>query len=130
MLFFFRFERLTWKGHGFLYPWFSFLPMSSCYEVFSCVLLAFIRCFFFSHLERIILLLIIFFGFSTVFSFSTGDRYVVGINSRFFTCNRIIGVVIFLVFLLLLFLLRRSNNLVLFSHLRILLGPLRMPLRI
>src|SRR3954466_5430617 len=102
MLFFFRFERLTWKGHGFLYPRFSFLPMSSCYEVLSCILLAFIGCFFFSHLRRIILLLIIFYGLITVFSFSIGGRYGVGINSRFFTCNRIIGVVSFLVFLLLL----------------------------
>src|ERR1041384_1101380 len=48
MLFFFRFEGLTWKGHGFLYPWFSFLPMSSCDEVFSRVPLACTGCFFFS----------------------------------------------------------------------------------
>src|SRR4051812_21487000 len=101
MLFFFRFERLTWKGHGFLYPWFSFLPMSSCYEVLSGILLACIGCFFFSHIGRIILLLIIFFGLSIVFSFSIGSRYVVGINSRFLTCNRIIGVVSFLLFLIL-----------------------------
>src|ERR1041385_2449130 len=104
MLFFFRFERLTWKGHGFLYPRFSFLSVSSCYEVFSSVLLAFIRCFFFSHLRRIILLLIIFFWLSTVFSFSIEGRYAVRINNWFLTCNRIIGVVSLLVFLLLTFL--------------------------
>src|SRR4051812_33541317 len=99
MIFFFRFERLAWKGHGFLYPWFSFLPVSSCYEVFSSILLAFIRCLFFSHLGRIILLLIIFFGLSIVFSFSIGGRYAVRINSMFLACNRIIGVVSLLVFL-------------------------------
>src|SRR4051812_48729503 len=58
-------------------------------EVFSSILLAFIGCFFFSHLGRIILLLIVL-GLSTVFSFSIGGRYVVWINSGFFTCNRII----------------------------------------
>src|ERR1041385_1335394 len=130
MLFFFSFERLTWKGHGFLYPWFYFLPMSSCNEVFSCVFLAFIGCFFFSHLERIILLLIIFFGLNTVFSFSIGGRYAVRISNMFLTCNRIIGVVSLLVFLLLLFLLWRANNIVFHLHLRILLDPLRMPLGI
>src|SRR3954471_17584087 len=102
MLFFFRFERLTWKGHGFLYPWFSFLPMSSCDEIFSSILLAFIGCFFFSHLRRIILLLILF-GLGTVFSFSIGGRHAVRINNGFFTYNRIICVVCFLVFLLLPF---------------------------
>src|ERR1041385_326849 len=130
MLFLFGFERLTWKGHRFLYPWFSFLIMSSFYKVFSCVFLAFVGCFFFSQLGRIILLLIIFFGLSTVFSFSIGGRYAVRINSRFLTCNRIIGVVSLRVFLLLLFLLRRANNLVFYLHLRILLDPLRMPLGI
>src|ERR1041385_6510509 len=76
VLFFFGFETLTWKGHGFLYPWFSFLLMSSCDEVFFGILLAFIGCFFFSHLRRIILLLIRF-RLSTVFSFSIGGRYAV-----------------------------------------------------
>src|SRR6187401_2572835 len=125
MLFFFRFERLTWKGHGFLYPWFSFLPMSSCDEVFSIVLLAFVRCFFFSNLGRIILLLILIFRFGTVFSLSIGGRYTVEINSWLFTCNRIIGIVSLLVFLLLL--LWRANNFF-FLHLRILLDSPRMPL--
>src|SRR3954464_6683283 len=50
VLFFFGFERLTWNGHGFLHPWFSFLPMSSFNEVFSSVLLAHVRCFFFLNL--------------------------------------------------------------------------------
>src|ERR1041385_2245959 len=130
MLFFFRFEGLTWKMHGFLYPWFSFLPMSSSDEVFSRVLLAFIRCFFFSYFGWIILLRALFFRLSTVFCFSIGGRYTVRINSWLFTCNRIIGIVGLLVFLLLLFLLRRANNLVFFLYLRILLDPLWMPLGI
>src|SRR4051812_39238279 len=115
MLIFFGFERLTWKGHGFLYPWFSFLPMSSCDEVFSGILLTFIGCFFFSHLGRIILLLILF-GLSTVFSLIIESRYDVRVNSGFFTCNRIIGVVSFLVFLLLIIILWRANNLVFYLH--------------
>src|SRR4051812_39848161 len=127
MLFFFSFERLTWKGHGFLYPWFSFLPMTSCDEVFSSIFLVSIGCFFFSHLGRIILLLILF-GLSTIFSFSIGGGYTIRINNGFFAYNKIIGVVSFLVFLLLLFLLRRANNLVFYLHLRILLDPLRNPL--
>src|ERR1041385_8632744 len=130
MLFFFRFEGLTWKGHGFLYPWFSFLPMSSCDEVFSRVLLAFIRCFFFSYLGRIVLLRVLFFRLGTVFCFSIGGRNAVRINNWLFTYNRIIGIVSLLVFLLFLFLLRRANNLVFFLYLRILLDPLWMPLRI
>src|SRR3954468_3572229 len=130
MLFFFRFEGLTWKGHGFLYPWFSFLPMSSCDEVFSRVLLAFIRCFFFSNFGWIILLHVLFFRIGTVFCFSIRGRYAVRINSWLFTCNRIIGIVSLLVFLLLLFLLWRANSLVFFLHLRILLDPLWVPLRI
>src|SRR4051812_11101231 len=129
MLFFFSFERLTWKGHGFLYPWFSFLPISSCDEVLSSILFAFVGCFFFSHLGRIILLLVLF-ELSTVFSFSIGGRYAVRVNSRFFTGNGIIGVVSFLVFLLLLFLLGRANNFIFYLHLRIFLDPLRMPFRI
>src|ERR1041385_8837855 len=56
MLFFFGFEGLTWKGHGFLYPWFSFLPMSPCDEVFFRIPLVFTGCFFFSYLRWIILL--------------------------------------------------------------------------
>src|SRR4051812_43896658 len=125
VLFFFGFDRLTWKGHGFLYPWFSFLPMSSCKEVFSCILLALIRCFFFSNL-RWIILFSIFFRFSTVFSLSIGGRYVVWINNRFFFFYRIIGIVSFFVFLFLLLLLWRTNNFF-FLHLRIFLDPLRMP---
>src|SRR4051812_6924852 len=128
MLFFFGFERLTWKGHGFLYPWFYFLPMSSCNEVFSSILLAFVGCFFFSHLGRIILLLVLF-GLNIIFSFSIGGRYAIRVSSRFFIGNGIIGVVSFLV-LLLLFILWRANNLVFYLHLRILLDPLRMPLGI
>src|SRR3954469_21690851 len=108
MLFFFRFERLTWKGHGLLYPWFSFLPMSSCKEVFSSVLLALIRCFFFSNL-RWIVLFSVFFRFSTVFSLNIRGRYVVWINSGFFFFYRIIGLVSFLLFLFLLLLLWRAN---------------------
>src|ERR1041385_6063198 len=129
MLFFFRFERLTWKWHGFLYPWFSFLPMSSCDEVFSRVPLAFIGCFFFSYFGWIILLRALFFRLGIVFCFGIGSRYVVRINSWLFTCDRIIGIVSLLVFLLLHF-LRRANSLVFFLHLRILLDPLWMLLRI
>src|ERR1041385_1154937 len=114
MLLFFSFERLTWKGHGFLYPWFSFLTMSSCDEVFSSVFLAFVGCFFFSNF-RWIILFIILFRLSTVFSLSIRGRYTIWI----------IGIVSFFVLLL----LRRSNNFF-FLHLRILLDPLRMPLRI
>src|ERR1041385_4145473 len=108
MLFFFSFERLTWKGHVFLYPWFSFLPMSSCDEVFSTVLLTLIRCFFFSNL-RWIILFSIFFRFNTVFSLSIRGRYVVWVNNMFFLFYRIIGIVGFLVFLFLLLLLWRAN---------------------
>src|SRR3954463_10626115 len=130
MLFFFRFEGLTWKGHGFLYPWFSFLPMSSCDEVFFRVSLAFIGCFFFSYLGWIILLGVFFFRLGIVFCFSIRGRYVVRINSWLFTCNRIIGIVSLLMFLLLLlFLLWRANNLVFFLYLRILLDPPWMALR-
>src|SRR6187401_899196 len=125
MIFFFRFDRLTWKGHGFLYPWFSFLSMSSCDEVFSSVPLTFVRCFFFSNFRRIIHLITLTFRFSTVFSLSIGDRYTVGINSWLFICNRIIGIVSLLMFLLLLF--WRANNFS-FLHLRILLDFPRMPL--
>src|SRR3954462_13879403 len=110
VLFFFGFERLTWKGHGFLHPWFSFLPMSSCNVVLSNVLLALVRCFFFSNL-RWIILFSIFFRFGTVFSLSIGGRYVVWINIRFFFFfYRIIGIVSFRVFLFLLLLLWRANN--------------------
>src|ERR1041385_8331954 len=126
MLFFFRFEGLTWKGHGFLHPWFSFLPMSSCDEVFSRVPLAFIRCFFFSYLGRIILLCVLFFRLGTVFCFSIGGRYAVRINSWLFACNRIIGIVSLLVFLPLLW---SANRLFFFLNLRILLDPLWVPLR-
>src|SRR4051812_38060263 len=129
MLFFFGFEGLIWKGHGFLCPWFSFLPMPSRDEVFFRVPLAFIRCFFFSYLERIILLCVLLFRLGTVFCFSIGGRYAVRINNWIFTRNRIIGIVSLLVFLLLLF-LRRANSLVFFLYLRIFLDPLWMPLRI
>src|SRR3954465_5006137 len=104
VLFFFGFDRLTWKGHGFLHPWFSFLPMSSCNEVFSSVLLVLVRCFFFSNL-RWIILFSIFFRFRTVFSLRIGGRYDVWINNRFFFFYRIISIVSFLVFLFLLLLL-------------------------
>src|ERR1041385_3506579 len=114
MLFFFGFEKLTWKGHGLLYPWFSFLPMSSCDEVFSSIFLAFVGCFFFLNLGWIILFTSLF-GLNTVFSLSIGGRYTIWI----------IGIVSFFVLLL----LRRANNLFLL-YLRILLDPLRMPLRI
>src|ERR1041384_6727954 len=124
VLFFFGFERLTWKGHGFLHPWFSFLSMSSCNEVFSSVLLALVRCFFFSNLGWIILFSI-FFRFSTVFSLSIGGRYDVWINNLFFFFYRIIGLVSFLMFLFIFLLLWRANN-VFFLHLRILLDPLWM----
>src|SRR4051812_40697131 len=101
--------------------------MSSCKEVFSSVLLALIRCFFFSNL-RWIILFSVFFRFSTVFSLSIGGRYAVWINNRFFFFfYRIIKIVSFLVFLFLLLLLWRSNNFF-FLHLRILLDPLWMPL--
>src|SRR4051812_20745653 len=124
VLFFFGFERLTWKGHRFMHPWFSFLPMYSCNEVFSSVLLVLVRCFLFSNL-RWIILLSIFFMFNIVFSLSIRGRYTVLINNRLFIINRVIGIVSFLVFLLLL--LRRANNFF-FLHLRILLDPLWMPL--
>src|ERR1041385_3314944 len=118
MLIFFSFGRLTWKGHGFLYPWFSFLPMSSCDEVFSSVCLAFVGCFFFSNFGWIIL-------FTVLFRLSIGGRYTIWINNKLFTCNWIIGIVSFFVLLL----LHRTLNFF-FLHLRILLDPLRMPLRI
>src|SRR4051812_50196211 len=100
--------------------------MSSCDEVFSSVLLALVRCFFFSNLRWIILFSILF-RFSIVFSLSIGGRYVVWINSRFFINYRIIGIVSFLVFLFLLLFIWRANNFF-FLHLRILFDPLRMPL--
>src|SRR6187399_1003888 len=124
MLFFFRFDGLTRKGHGFLYPWFFLLPMFSCDEVFFSVPLTFVRCFFLSDFRRIILLIIITFRFSTVFSLSIGDRYTVGFNSWFFICNRIIRIVSLFMFLLLIW---RDNNFF-FLHLRILLDSLRMSL--
>src|SRR6187401_3820854 len=124
MLFFFGFDGLTWKGHGFLHPWFSVLPMFSCDEVFFSVPLTFVRCFFFSNFRRIILLIILTLRFSTVFSLSIGDRYTVGLNSWFFICNRIIRIVSLLMFLLFLW---RANNFI-FLHLTILLDSLRMPL--
>src|SRR3954464_9196427 len=96
MLFFFSLYRLTWKGHGFLYPWFSFLRMSSRDKVFSSVFLAFVGCFFFSNFGWIILSTILF-RLSTVFSLSIGGRYTIWI----------IGIVSFF---LLLLLLRRTNN--------------------
>src|SRR3954471_24593045 len=83
VLFFFGFDGLAWKGHGFLYPWFSFLPVSSCKEIFSSILLTLVRCFFFSNLRWIILLSMLF-RFSTVFSLSIGGGYAVWINSMFF----------------------------------------------
>src|SRR3954453_13406144 len=97
--------------------------MSFCDEVFSSVLLALIRCFFFSNL-RWIILFSVFFRFSTVFSLSIGGRYLVWINSKFFFFYRIIGIVSFLMFLFLL-LLWRANNFF-FMHLRILLDHLWM----
>src|SRR4051812_4840856 len=99
--------------------------MSSCNEVFSSVLIALVRCFFFSNL-RWIILFSIFFRFNTVFSLIIGGRYAVWINSRFFFNYRIIGIVSFLVFLFLLLLLWRDKYFF-FLHLRILLDPLRMP---
>src|ERR1044071_327850 len=96
VLFFFNFERLTWKGHGFLYPWFYFLPMSSCDEVFTSVFLAFVGCFFLSNFGWIILFTILF-RLSTVFSLSIGGRYTIWINNKLFTCNWIIGIVSFFV---------------------------------
>src|SRR3954471_5873118 len=102
--------------------------MSSCNEVFSSILLALVRCFFFSNL-RWIILFSIFFRFDTVFSLSIGGRYAVWINNMFFFNYRIIGIVSFLVFLfllLLLLLLWRANNFF-FLDLRILLDPLWMP---
>src|SRR3954470_4708922 len=107
-----------------MYPWFSFLPISSSNEVFSSVLLALVRCFFFSNL-RWVILFSVFFRFSTVFSLSIGGRYVVWINNMFLFFYRIIGLFSFLVFLFLLLLLWRANNFF-FLHLRILLDPLRM----
>src|SRR6187401_3142232 len=124
MLFFFGFDGLTWKGHGFLHPWFSFLPMFSCDEVFFSVPLTFVRCFFFSNFRRIILFIILTLRFSTVFSLSIGDRYTVGLNSWFFICNRVIRIVSLLMFLLFLW---RANDFF-FLHFRILLDSLRMPL--
>src|SRR3954463_5106800 len=56
-----------------------------------------------------IILLCIFFRLSTVYSLSIGGRYVVWINSLSFFFYRIIGIVSFLVFLLLL-LPWRANN--------------------
>src|ERR1041385_1610811 len=91
--------------------------MSSCYKVFSSVFLAFIGCFFFSNFGWIILFTALF-RLSTVFSLSIRGRYTIWI----------IGIVSFFVLLLLL-LLRRANNFF-FLYLRILLNPLRMPLRI
>src|ERR1043165_3664756 len=102
--------------------------MSSCNEVFSSVLVALVRCFFFSNL-RWIVLFSIFFRFNTFFSLNIGGRYVVWINNRFFINYRIIRIVSLLAFLLLLLLLWGANNFF-FLHLRILLDPLRMPLRI
>src|ERR1041384_3133606 len=97
--------------------------MSSCKEVFSSILLALIRCFFFSNLGWIILFSI-FFRFSTVFSLSIRGRYVVWVNSMFFFFYRMISIVVFLVFLLLLLLLIlilwRANNFF-FLNLRILM---------
>src|SRR4051812_20163409 len=49
VLFFLSFDGLAWKWHGFLYPWFTLLPMSSCKEFFSGILLTLVRCFFFSN---------------------------------------------------------------------------------
>src|SRR4051812_32343618 len=115
MLFFFSFERLTWKGHGFLYPCLSFLPMSSCDKIFSSVFLAFVGCFFFSNFGWIILFTILF-RISTIFSLSIRGRYTIWI----------IGIVSFFVLLLLL---RRANNFF-FLYLRILIDPLRMPFQI
>src|SRR3954463_14971322 len=89
VLFFFGFDGLAWKGNGFLYPWFSFLPMSSCKNVFSSILLSLVRCFFFSNL-RWIILFSVFFRFSTVFSLSIEGRYVFWINIMFFIFYRII----------------------------------------
>src|ERR1041384_8014476 len=101
----------------------SFLTVSSSKEIFSSILLTLIGCFFFTNLGWIILFSI-FFRFRTVFSLSIGGRYDVWINSMFFFFYKIIGIVSFLVFLLLL--LRRANNF-LFLHLRILFDPLWMP---
>src|SRR3954463_4472852 len=125
VLFFFGFDGLAREGHGFLCPSFLFLPMSSCKEVFSSILLALVRCFFFSNLGWIILFNI-FFRFNTIFSLSIRGRYAVWINSRFFFFYGIIGIVRFLVFLFLLLLLWRANNFF-FLHLRILPDPLWMP---
>src|ERR1041385_4499075 len=104
-----------------MYPWFSFLPMSSCDEVFSSVFLAFVGCFSFSNFRWIILFTILF-RLSTIFSLSIGGRYTIWINNKLFTCNWIIGFISFFVLLL-----RKTNNFF-FRHLRILLDPLRMPL--
>src|SRR3954471_14102394 len=89
--------------------------MSSSDKIFSSVFLAFVGCFFFSELGWFILFTILF-RLSTVFSLNIGGRYTIWI----------IGIVSFFVLLLLL---RSANNFFLL-HLRILLDPLRMPLRI
>src|SRR3954469_16095935 len=94
---------------------FSFLPMSSSDKIFISVFLAFVRCFFFSNFGWIILFTILF-RLSAVFSLSIRGRYTIWI----------IGIVSFFVLLLLL---RGANNFF-FLYLRILLDPLRMPLRI
>src|SRR4051812_43949132 len=99
MLFFFSLERLTWKGHGFLYPWFSFLPMSSRDEVFSSIFLAFFGFFFFLNFGWIILFTILL-RLSIVFSLSIRGRYTIWINNKLFTCNWIIGFISFFVLLL------------------------------
>src|SRR3954463_4461276 len=86
-------------------------------QVFSSILLALVRCFFFSNL-RWIILFSIFFRFNTIFSLSIGGRYAVWINNMFFFFfYRIIGIVSFLMFLFLLLLLWGANNLF-FLHLR------------
>src|SRR4051812_20146391 len=105
-----------------MYPWFSFLPVSPCKEVFSSILLALIGCFFFTYLGRIIL-------FGIFFRFNIRCRYAVWIHNFFFFFffYWIIGIVSFLVFLFLLLLLCGANNFF-FPHLRILLDPLWMPL--
>src|SRR3954471_20691537 len=75
---------------------------------------------------RWIILLSIFFRFSTVYSLNIRGRYAVWINRMFFFFYRIIGIVSFLVFLFLLLLLWGANNFF-FMYLRILLDPLRIP---
>src|SRR6187399_3769199 len=113
---------LPGKGMGFCTH--GSLPMFSSDEVFFSVPLTFVRCCFFLNFRRIILLIILTFRFSTVFSLSTGDGYTVGINSWLFICNRIIRIVSLLMFLLLFW---RANNFF-FLYLRILLDSPRMPL--